>query len=432
MSSISQAESRGKSGIHYGWFVVISLIAIMIGNMGALSSTMPTFTSSVISGLNVEATQVALYFTIVNITMVIFQPVVQKLFKTIGIRVMASLAVTVGAISMGMMSIYPSIGYWYLAAVINGMCLAVTCYILVPVTLKNWFSVRYGFVVGLVTAFTGIGGAILPPIAGHFISTVGWRQTYVIIAAISWVIAFPLACFVLRDKPEVKGLKPYGWEEAQAEAAKDDKNVVKETWGLTFSEALRTPMFYLAALTGICVFFVSSFLSSLVNFAVSQGFDIALASYVSTCTMLGILIGKPILGTIHDYTNVKITYLVGAACGIAGLILFLYSHVNQNLVFVGAFVFGIMVALMTVGAPLLVRRVFGLKDYSMIYSVVMSCGVVGSASSHLVYNRILDVTGSYYGGLYFALCLCVLAIIFSWTAVGLANKYHRNLPASSR
>ena len=62
------------------------------------------------------------------------------------------------------------------------------------------------------------------------------------------------------------------------------------------------------------------------------------------------------------------------------------------MVFVGAMLFGIAFALMSIALPLYVRKVAGAKHFGSVYSVVSSVGNVASAVSGPIYGAIYEIS----------------------------------------
>src|SRR5207248_2123172 len=65
-----------------------------------------------------------------------------------------------------------------------------------------WWVRRRGIAVGVCASGNYVAGAIWPPIVQHFVETVGWRHTYLGLAAICIVTMPPLA-LLLRARPPV-------------------------------------------------------------------------------------------------------------------------------------------------------------------------------------------------------------------------------------
>jgi MFS family permease len=64
-----------------------------------------------------------------------------------------------------------------------------------------WFVRRRGIAVAICASGNYLGGAIWPPVVQHFVETVGWRQTYLGMAAFCSAAMFALALFMRRRPP---------------------------------------------------------------------------------------------------------------------------------------------------------------------------------------------------------------------------------------
>ncbi|MFN0092283.1 MAG: MFS transporter, partial [Acidimicrobiales bacterium] len=77
----------------------------------------------------------------------------------------------------------------------------------------RWFAARRSLVIGCLTAASASGQVVFLPLLSHLAETVGWRWVSVTIALSALSVA-PLVVFVLRERPEDLGLRPYGAPEA--------------------------------------------------------------------------------------------------------------------------------------------------------------------------------------------------------------------------
>jgi len=401
----------------YPWLIVVSMCCIMFGVMGSTSSSMPVFTPVIVKALGVPVTAVAFFFSIRTLVMAAFQPVAAKLLQKYDVRLIATLAVIVNQFSMFIMAYYTAIWQWYISAVLGGLSLGVICYIIVPVILGNWFKVRLGTVIGISTAFTGVGGMVLAPITGQIIAASGYQSAYMIISMIGLVFSLPFTLFVLRSRPEDKKTLPYG-------AGQSDKKATTEVqWGFLFKEALHSPIFYLMLIGGFLTFFAGSFLTEVVNLAVSRGFSIENAAKVSSMMSFGIILGKLFLGFIRDHKGVIATYITGAVLVCAAFLLLVSSNISPNMTYLGGFLFGMCCGWMSVGPPLLARATIGNRDYAPLYAIAMSCGTVVSAIGHPVYARIFDTTGSYSGATLIVIVAALIALVAAIIAVKMSKKH---------
>src|SRR5215475_5767032 len=87
----------------------------------------------------------------------------------------------------------------------------------------------------------GVGGFLTPPLAQALITTVGWRQAYVVLGLLVIGITIPVVGLFLKETPQRMGLWPDGAMGAPAGVAKRNG----QEPGLSYHEAWRTDVFWL-------------------------------------------------------------------------------------------------------------------------------------------------------------------------------------------
>ena len=96
-------------------------------------------------------------------------------------------------------------------------------------------------------------------------------------------------------------------------------------------------------------------------------------------------------GAVNDKSQmvgVNMTTLLG----VIGLVLLLFGKYGLWLSIIGSFLFGWAYAGVTVQTPMLVRKVFGTKDYSKIYSNVSMSLAIGGAVAAAGWGLLADGT----------------------------------------
>ena len=78
----------------------------------------------------------------------------------------------------------------------------------------NWFAEKRGFALGLVMSGLGVGQLILIPASLFMVNGIGWRTTMATLSIVIMLVVGPLFIFLLRSRPEEKGLRPYGYAAA--------------------------------------------------------------------------------------------------------------------------------------------------------------------------------------------------------------------------
>lgn len=409
---------------HYAYAIVASCIAITCLPCALALSCAGIFFTPVSEFFGVPRASFTLYFSILNIMMMLTLPMAgNHLSKLDARKVLSGATILVGLGLIGM-SFGNSMPWFYVCGAIIGVGVAPLIYLSVPTLINAWCVKNVGFFVGLCMAFTGIGGVIFNPIGTSIIQSgpEGWRMAYRVFGIIALAGTLPFTLFVIRSKPSDKGLLPYGAEEASSEAS--SKEAV-EVEGVPAAEAMRMPAFFaLAIFCGIITLnqtiyqFLASYATS---FADTLPAIAAASGVVASAAMAGQAIGKVLLGIIND-KSVKVGIVFGLACGAVGILLMWFVPQVLPILLVGAFLFGVVYAMTTVQTPLLVRSVFGSADYTNIYSRISMVGSLMSAVAAVFWSFVIDSPGGFplmfIGGL---VCMAI-CLVTSFFALGQKAK----------
>jgi OFA family oxalate/formate antiporter-like MFS transporter len=160
----------------------------------------------------------------------------------------------------------------------------------IPVASK-WFPDRRGLVVGIMVAGYGAGSAIFGPLATNLIHRVGWRETFLILGAVFFVMTMA-GTWLIRNPPA-------GY---QAPSRAPTATVTARITGdVSTREMLRTTTFYamwiaycLGATAGLMT------ISQLVPFARSAGMGAAAATFAITIGAVGNAAGRILSGWLSD------------------------------------------------------------------------------------------------------------------------------------
>ena len=399
---------------HYAFAIVASCIAITCLPCALVLSCAGIFFTPVSEFFGVTRAQFTLYFSLLNVAMMLTLPVAGRLMSKIDLRVVLSACVVLCSMGLIGMSRGNSMPWFYAMGVVLGIGVAPLIYLSVPALINAWCVKQVGFFVGLCMAFTGIGGVIFNPIGTSLIQSgpEGWRTAYLVFGIITLVGTLPFTLLVVRSKPEDKGLAPYG-----AGGRSQMVQASVDTTGVPASRAMKTPAFFaLAVFCGIITLnqtiyqflasYASSFEATLPTIAAASG-------VVASAAMAGQAIGKVVLGIIND-KSVRLGIFFGLGCGVAGVLLMWFLPSTLALLLVGAFLFGVVYAMTTVQTPLLVRSVFGSTDYTNIYSRISMVGSLMSAVAAVFWSFVIDsplgFPGMFVGGLVCMALCCVTSL----------------------
>lgn len=418
---MASSSNAAKTGFHYAYLIVLSCIAITCLPCSLVLSCAGIFFTPVSVYFGVARAQFTLYFSILNIAMMATLPVAGKLLAQKDARLVLSICVALCGLGMFGMAACQEIWQFYIVGAVLGVGVAPLIYLTVPTLINAWCQKRVGFFVGLCMAFTGIGGVIFNPIGTSIIQSgpEGWRAAYSIFAVIILIGTLPFTLFVVRSRPTDKGLLPYGAEDA---AAASSTRIAPEATGIMAADAMHSPAFWaIVAFCGLITLnqTVYQFLSGYAQSFADTLPEIAAASgVVASAAMGGQAIGKVFLGTVSD-RSVKLGSICGVAAGVAGILIMWGFPSVLALLLVGAFLFGVVYAMTTVETPLMVRSVFGSKDYANIYSRVSMVGSFMSAIAAVFWSLIIDSPGGY--PLMFILSLVCMVTCLALACFALAH-----------
>lgn len=425
----TQAPAR----FHYAFAIVASCIVLTCLPCALVLSCAGIFFNPVSAYFGVPKASFTLYFSIVQLAMMASLPVWGKLMSSHDLRVCLSVGVVCAGVGYLGMSAAQAVWNFYLVGALMGIGVAPLVFLAVPTLIDAWCVKKVGFFTGLCMAFTGIGGVIFNPIGTALIGTGadGWRAAYLLFGIVILVGALPFTLFVIRSKPADKNLLPYGAttdaQAAQAAPATSNNSSAPDTQaatsatqaGVTAAEALKMPAFFaVAAFCGLITLnqTIYQFLSGYAqSFSATLPQVAAAAGVVASAAMAGQAIGKVILGIVND-RSVHAGVFFGLASGALGITLMWLFPSQLILLLAGAFLFGLVYAMTVVQTPLLVRNVFGNRDYPNIYSRVSMVGTLMGAFAAVLLGLVIDSTAGYPGMFligYTCMALCLVLALFA-------------------
>ena len=425
MASTANTGVKKAGGFHYAYLIVLSCIMITCLPCALVLSCAGIFFTPVSDYFGVAKSAFTLYFSILNIAMMVTLPVAGRLMARMDARVVLSACVGLCGLGLLGMSLCQEVWQFYVCGVVLGVGVAPLIYLAVPSLINAWCVERVGFFVGLCMAFTGIGGVIFNPVGTALINSgaEGWRLGYRAFALITLVGTLPFTLLVVRSKPADKGLAPYGYRATGVgvgDGSASGSAAAPEAAGMLAADAMRTPAF--VALLAFCgvITLNQTIYQFLPSYASSLGGSIAAASgVIASAAMAGQAIGKVLLGVINDKSE-RLGVVFGIGAGVVGVLVMWFFPSVLALLLVGAFLFGVVYAMTTVETPLLVRTVFGSRDYTNIYSRVSMVGSLMSAVAAVFWGVIVDSAGGF--PLMFVLGIACMAACFVLANFALAHK----------
>jgi MFS family permease len=271
--------------------------------------------------------------------------------------------------------------------------------------VQRWFVRQRGTASGIAVAGIGVGTLVGAPLAHELIGALGWRGTYLALAALTAIGALVSGALV-RPPPERYGLAPDG-------DPPTPKGTAAIASGLTLGQAVRTHPFwtiYVGALLmsfGLFVPFVhlAPYASDV---GLGEGFGVLLIVLLG----VGSTVGRFLFASVTNWLGRRISFAmmyVGA-----GLMLVMWSQSTSApaLVFF-ALVFGAFYGGFVAIAPSLAADYFGGRALGSVigalYSGVAFGALLGSPAAGYAY----DFFGSYAGAILAGAALCLVSFVIT-------------------
>ncbi len=299
---------------------------------------------------------------------------------------------------------------FYAAAALFGLAFSLIANATGTYLIASWFGERSSRMIGIYLMVGTLGGAAGPPAAGALIASHGgWRLYWLVIAAVSVLIAGFCAAFI-REPPLAS--RPVA-----------DSAAPNDPW--RFRAFLRTPQFAVAAAamvaTQACTIMVSSVAPPhLAGLGWSGGFAaeiLGLQGLVGTAA-------TGVSGWLAEGRDPKRLLAGGLVAEAAGMILLAFAH-NLWIAYAFVLVFGIGWSISSFAVVALLIRYFGSATGTAALATIWLLAGIATASPYVA-GQVADMTGSFVPSLT-VLGLLLLPVAFAAVAM---NSVRRPSPAA--
>ena len=353
----------------------VSAFLLML-TMSLLSTALSFFVAPVCEALDFGRGSFTLYYSLMVASGAVSASFLGTYMNTKGVRGVVVLSGVWCCLGLVGFSFSAQLWMFYILGAAMGLFGSTCVYLAANVIVQQSYSSKHASaVLGFVMAGAGIGGVIWSNLVPQIIDRFGWRFGYRMLG-ICWLVLAVLSVVIL-GKQELAG------------AFGNVKGVPRG--GTSKKEALRSHRFYLAVAL-MCILSVCSCISQhLPSVLGEMGHDsVQIGVMVSVMTAAS-AVGTVAEGVICSKLGIQKTMLAVLVIYAVGyLLMSLRAGIYVALAFL-AFGSGSIGTLM----PVVVRRIFGGRDYAAIWSVVISCSSVASFVAAPVWGMVYDFSGSY-------------------------------------
>ena len=308
------------------------------------------------------------------------------LINRFGVRTPTSIYLAVVAACVALMPLLPPVplAFYALFAVMGIAGAAATAFPYM-VAITGLFDRHRGLALGLAVAGGGAGGTFAPPIANFLLSSLGWRESLWIIAA---VMATPLVALLLIVRT------PAG----MTTGASNDGDRSASHWSLYLGKRA----FWLIAVTLLGVS-IGTFgaLTVLVPTLTDRGISPGEAAAVLSGAGLSSWIGRIVVGWLLDRLWAPLVTSLVCLGACVGVLIIAFGGQSLPLMLLGASLLGLAIGSEADLLAYLCGRYFSLQAFSRVVGAMWTVwawgGGIGTAAAGLAYRA----TGSYEGATLF-------------------------------
>lgn len=363
----------------------------MASSVGITQNCFNLFSIEIMNELKFTASQVQVMNTIATLMTMVSALVVGTVFNKFSMR----LAMPVYAICLTggffLYSTVNSLAQLYILSALVGFGRGGVAVVPCGLLMNNWFKEKRGFATGIALAGSTAGGFVFVRIANAIIASMDWRRAYMVLGVMAAVLIIPTVIFVIREKPEDKGLRPYGATEENTASA-----VKAEFTGISRKKFLKTSAFWML---GITFFLISAINMGLQNnvsiyLTMQKGQTRELAADVASILLLSQVVGKILLGSIYDKKGVKFGSAYGCVVFLLSIVTIMLAG-NKAFAIIFGVIVGLALSMTTCTPPLLTSLAVGRREYSSIYGLLNAFATAGVALGPVIAGFIYDHTESY-------------------------------------
>lgn len=283
------------------------------------------------------------------------------------------------------------------------------------VLVARWFHARRGLALGIMITGLSVGQAMMVPLSILGIANLGWRPTILLLGGLLALVLAPLTFWLIRSRPEDRGMLPYG--ATGATAAGDPRRTA--SWG-GLGATLRSRQFWFLAIPYfVCGITTAGLIDThLIPYAADHHLpEAAAASAVSLMAMLN-MVGTLGSGWLSDRVSRK--NLLALIYGVRALtILFLVTVRDPVSLMIFSAAFGLADFSTIAPTTALTADYFGGRSLGLVYGLVSLSHQLGAATGAYVPGLLHDATGSY-----------ALAFVGAAATLGVASLLSYLLPDS--
>ena len=363
---------------------------LVIMAMALTSSTMSFFLEPICESLQISRGSFSLIFSLMSVAGALSNPFVGQYAGKKGVRGILFLTGLWAGGCMILLSWVTKLWMLYAVAFCLGLfgssCVCLCGNVMVQ---QSYFGPQASGILGAVMAGSGVGGMFFSLIIPKVIASFGW-QTGMQVMGICWLALVWLGMLLVGKQ-----------ETPRFSSANGAVGL-----GMTRAEALKSPKLYLQMAVIVVISACCGLQQQLPSLLGSKGFTDGQVSIMISAMTVFLALGKFGQGLLYGKIGVEKGGVLTMAAFAAGSL----AMLTRALVWPGLILLAVGLGVYTTLLPMVVRRVFGSREYASIWALVTTVGCAGTFVGYPMWGTIYDLTGTYTLGLIGAAALLAGAI----------------------
>jgi len=397
--------------VFFGWWVLFGIFISYTALCGIQIYTLPLFYPELMREFGWSTENVTRAATIFFLTGAILTPFVSSFFDRFSARlfmIAGAFATVIGLFSYSSLRTLTQMTIIYMIFSMSQVCAGQVPTMLV---VTRWFRRYRGIAVGITLMGPDVGGAVFPLVVKYALQNGGWRDALQVLMVIAGIMMLIPLIFLIRSRPEDKGLLPDGGLPEQFSLP--DQPAANT--GMTLQEALRMPAFYILAFaTGSLWFCMNGVVQHQTIFMSSElGITMDTLPVIVSTIFWFAIIGKLLIGYLSDHLDKVLIMFVVVIALIAGLTILRFSSADHPLrLYCYAAVFGIGYSGTFTMIQLVIAEFYSGRSYGKILGILTMVDVASGGIAITVIARMQEALNSYRPVIEMLIGLsCVVAVL---------------------
>ena len=413
---MGNADSGNKSAIHWAWIILAVCFVNLFVNYGirlGYGVVMP----EMIRTLGLSRRQAGDIFNAYFLAYICLSLFAGYLTDRLGARKIIPLfgiILGTGTMLMGTADSFSQASLFFAIVGVG----AASMWTPIITLVQKWFAIkRRGMALGILSTGFGLGFASMGGLFPIIVAEWSWRYCWYFLGIAAFIMVF-VNLFLLRSKPEDKGLTPWGTPSDDTPSVSQDTSGPKEK--ANYSKIISTTRFWVLGCSYLLIagslYIPTTFM---VDYARHElGFPYGKASLLATIHGIGQIVGALTIGMVSDYLGRRMTILLSNLCIAASITCMVASGGNEAWLFtsvaaLGAFFGATFPMYGAAGGDYFRKEIMG----TVIGALTIFYGS-GAILAHRLAGHIRDVTGSF--AIPFA--IAIVASIIAAVLMGFVKK----------